>query len=199
MKVAIVLNSPSINREIEEDVVIAADAGYLHAKNQRKNIEIIIGDFDSSNKPKNEMLKCLNPVKNDTDGQACIDYAYEKGYKDISIYGIAGGRVDHILCNLSLLVQAKKKGIRAIGKEDNYDIYYLEEGKYTFNTSKGKEFSTILFSDYAILDNGQNMQYPINNLKITKDNLGLGISNVALEDEISFEVVEGSIFLFLYK
>ena len=37
MKVAIVLNSPSINREIEEDVVIAADAGYLHAKNQRKN------------------------------------------------------------------------------------------------------------------------------------------------------------------
>ena len=199
MKAAIILNSPNLNRHIDEEVVIAADKGYEFALKQGILPEIVIGDFDSSTMPTNLNVLKLNVEKNETDGQEALAYAIKKGYDEIAIYGISGGRLDHEMGNLSLLKSGEEQGVSMVGKEDDVDIYFKSKGKYAFKTQKGKEFSIITFIEDSIISNGIGVKYPIDNLHLSSNSLGRAISNVAIEDEISFEVLEGGVLIFLYR
>ena len=199
MKAAIILNSPNLNRHIDEEVVIAADKGYEFALKHGIIPEIVIGDFDSSTMPTNLNVLKLNVEKNETDGQEALAYAIKKGYDEIAIYGISGGRLDHEMGNLSLLKSGEEQGVSMFGKEDDVDIYFKSKGKYAFKTQKGKEFSIITFMEDSIISNGIGVKYPIDNLHLSSNSLGRAISNVAIEDEISFEVLEGGVLIFLYR
>lgn len=199
MKAAIILNSPNLNRHIDEEVVIAADKGYEFALKHGIIPEIVIGDFDSSTMPTNLNVLKLNVEKNETDGQEALAYAIKKGYDEIAIYGISGGRLDHEMGNLSLLKSGEEQGVSMVGKEDDVDIYFKSKGKYAFKTQKGKEFSIITFMEDSIISNGIGVKYPIDNLHLSSNSLGRAISNVAIEDEISFEVLEGGVLIFLYR
>ena len=199
MKAAIILNSPNLNRHIDEEVVIAADKGYEFALKHGIIPEIVIGDFDSSTMPTNFNVLKLNVEKNETDGQEALAYAIKKGYDEIAIYGISGGRLDHEMGNLSLLKSGEEQGVSMVGKEDDVDIYFKSKGKYAFKTQKGKEFSIITFMEDSIISNGIGVKYPIDNLHLSSNSLGRAISNVAIEDEISFEVLEGGVLIFLYR
>ena len=199
MKAAIILNSPNLNRHIDEEVVIAADKGYEFALKHGIIPEIVIGDFDSATMPTNLNVLKLNVEKNETDGQEALAYAIKKGYDEIAIYGISGGRLDHEMGNLSLLKSGEEQGVSIIGKEDDVDIYFKSKGKYAFKTQKGKEFSIITFMEDSIISNGIGVKYPIDNLHLSSNSLGRAISNVAIEDEISFEVLEGGVLIFLYR
>lgn len=199
MKAAIILNSPNLNRHIDEEVVIAADKGYEFALNHGIIPEIVIGDFDSSTMPTNLNVLKLNVEKNETDGQEALAYAIKKGYDEIAIYGISGGRLDHEMGNLSLLKSGEEQGVSMVGKEYDVDIYFKSKGKYAFKTQKGKEFSIITFMEDSIISNGIGVKYPIDNLHLSSNSLGRAISNVAIEDEISFEVLEGGVLIFLYR
>ena len=199
MKAAIILNSPNLNRHIDEEVVIAADKGYEFALKHGIIPEIVIGDFDSSTMPTNLNVLKLNVEKNETDGQEALAYAIKKGYDEIAIYGISGGRLDHEMGNLSLLKSGEEQGVSMVGKENDVDIYFKSKGKYAFKTQKGKEFSIITFMEDSIISNGIGVKYPIDNLHLSSNSLGRAISNVAIEDEISFEVLEGGVLIFLYR
>lgn len=199
MKAAIILNSPNLNRHIDEEVVIAADKGYEFALKHGIIPEIVIGDFDSSTMPTNLNVLKLNVEKNETDGQEALAYAIKKGYDEIAIYGISGGRLDHEMGNLSLLKSGEEQGVSMVGKEYDVDIYFKSKGKYAFKTQKGKEFSIITFMEDSIISNGIGVKYPIDNLHLSSNSLGRAISNVAIEDEISFEVLEGGVLIFLYR
>ena len=199
MKAAIILNSPNLNRHIDEEVVIAADKGYEFALKHGIIPEIVIGDFDSSTMPTNLNVLKLNVEKNETDGQEALAYAIKKGYDEIAIYGISGGRLDHEMGNLSLLKSGEEQGVSMVGKEDDVDIYFKSKGKYAFKTQKGKEFSIITFMEDSIISNGIGVKYPIDNLHLSSNSLGRAISNVAIKDEISFEVLEGGVLIFLYR
>ena len=199
MKAAIILNSPTRNRHIDEEVVIAADKGYEFALKQGIIPEIVIGDFDSSTMPTNLNVLKLNVEKNETDGQEALAYAIKKGYDEIAIYGISGGRLDHEMGNLSLLKSGEEQGVSMVGKEYDVDIYFKSKGKYAFKTQKGKEFSIITFMEDSIISNGIGVKYPIDNLRLSSNSLGRAISNVAIKDEISFEVLEGGVLIFLYR
>ena len=149
--------------------------------------------------PTNLNVLKLNVEKNETDGQEALAYAIKKGYDEIAIYGISGGRLDHEMGNLSLLKSGEEQGVSMVGKEDDVDIYFKSKGKYAFKTQKGKEFSIITFIEDSIISNGIGVKYPIDNLHLSSNSLGRAISNVAIEDEISFEVLEGGVLVFLYR
>ncbi len=198
MRAAIVLNSKGNIAKIEEDYIIATDAGYKEVLLQGKKPNIVIGDFDSSNMPKDLDVIKLQIEKDDTDGQAAIEYAKEHSIDEIVIYGVTGGRLDHELCNLSLLAKAHSYGIDASAKQPDVTIFYKETGKVTFDINKGATFSIIAFGDELTITNGKGCKYPINNLKISKYDLGRSISNIALDDKVSFEVLKGSCLIFKY-
>ena len=197
MRAAIVLNSNNI-ANIEEDYIIAADAGYTHVLAQGKKPNVVIGDFDSSSMPNDLNVIKLQVEKDDTDGQAAIDYAKQNNIDEIVIYGLTGGRLDHELCNLSLLAKAYSLNIKASAKEPDVEVFYSEAGKVTIDAKVGATVSIIAFGDSVTITDGKGLKYPINNLTISKYDLGRSISNVVIESKQSFEVVKGSCLVFKY-
>ena len=198
MRAAIVLNSENI-ANITEDYIIAADAGYKKVLAQGKTPNVIIGDFDSSEMPQGFNIVKLNIEKDDTDGQAAIRFAKENNIDEVVVYGVGGGRIDHQLCNLSLLAEANKLGINASAKEADVDIFYKETGKVLFDANIGATFSIIAFGNSVTITNGVNTKYSIDNLTVSKFNLGRAISNIAVGREVSFDIVDGSALIFVYK
>lgn len=200
MKAAIVLNSQAPIADIKEDVIIAADRGYILALEQNKTPTIVIGDFDSSNIPENLKIIKLNVEKDNTDGEACIDWAKDNGFNEITIYGITSGRIDHQLANISLLAYGDKLGLRVVGEDRDCRILYLKKGKYSFDMDINQEFSIFPFDGTAIIDNGIGCKYPINNLKLLSYLGGRAISNKALNNnKVSFDVIDGSVLLIINK
>jgi len=99
--------------------VICADGGARHVLALGMIPRTIIGDMDSLS---SEVLGNLRksgcrileyPVRKDeTDTELALRYALELQPLEIEIYGALGGRIDHTLANISLLVMAARKGIK---------------------------------------------------------------------------------------
>ncbi len=103
-------------RPKKDDLVIAADAGLLHAKQFGITPDILIGDFDSLGEPnvgkKTELIQV--PIeKDDTDTHLAVREALERGADEIVIVGGLDGRLDHTLSTLAILEDLDKRHIHA--------------------------------------------------------------------------------------
>ena len=59
----------------EGDLVMAADGGYKYLKRSKINCDIIIGDFDSMEKPDFKNVITLPKEKDVSDMEECMRYA----------------------------------------------------------------------------------------------------------------------------
>lgn len=93
-----------------DDFIICADGAV--EKILKRNIypSVVIGDFDSTSKKTIKKLKekkieiIKYPGEKDkTDSELAIEYAIKKKYKRITLCGLLGTRVDHLLANILLL------------------------------------------------------------------------------------------------
>ena len=119
MQAAIILKAPDLSCDVTENNVIYADGAYKFSKKLgQKNVLAVVGDFDSlGHAPKNENVISLEVEKNFTDGERAVRYAVEKGFKELTIYGAYGGKIEHILGNIALLKIALSLGAKAIIKD----------------------------------------------------------------------------------
>ncbi len=90
--------------------VIAADSGYKKLTDIGLEPDIIIADFDSSDKPNSIKSKVFPVEKDATDTFNALKYAINQGYKSIEILSALGGRFDHTYSNLLCLDYADKHG-----------------------------------------------------------------------------------------
>ncbi|MGX4763319.1 thiamine diphosphokinase [Holzapfeliella sp. JNUCC 72] len=120
--------------------------------------DIAIGDFDSISESQKQQLKnkvndCLiYPTHKDyTDGQLGLMKAVEllKQQKTddlIIIYGATGGRLDHLLSNLFMVlapdVLPYVEKIRLI--DDYNEVVYISEGKHQFCAQKGQNYFSVV-------------------------------------------------------
>ena len=109
------------------DFVIAADAGYVYCRDAGIEPDLFVGDYDSSKKPKtqNELI-ALNPIKDATDTETALTEAEKRGYKEITLLGALGGRVDHTLANLALVSQAKQRGTNLTIIDSHHKIFAVK-------------------------------------------------------------------------
>ena len=102
----------------EQDIlIIAADAGARHLIQVGLLPKIAVGDFDSLSADELAFLEqsgCdvrKHPcAKNETDTQLAADIAIAAGAKEITVFGGIGGRLDHSLANIQLLVYMHDRG-----------------------------------------------------------------------------------------
>lgn len=101
----------------QDVLVIAADAGARHLLQAGYLPDIAVGDFDSLSPDELAFLQqsgCdvrKHPcAKNETDTQLAVDIAIAAGAREITIYGGIGGRLDHSLANILLLVYIHEQG-----------------------------------------------------------------------------------------
>lgn len=192
---AIILNSPEETAPVTERDVICADGGLRHAK----VVPVaVIGDFDSlSDKPENLNYVSYPVEKDATDGQLAIDYAKEHGYDAVTIYGALKGKPDHVLGNLGLLKYAHDLDIDAVIKEKDLSVS-LVYGKFNIKTKTRARVSLFPFFGDAVVRSSHGLYYPLENLRL-KAGTNRGLSNVATDDEISLDVSEGYLLLFIFN
>ena len=120
--------------------IIACDKGYYYINMAGYSPDLVVGDFDSADgdlyeqlmRDGKEVIK-LNPIKDDTDIEAALQYAFESTKGDIIIIGAIGGRLDHTLGNVALL---------GMGLNHNRKIY-LVDGLNRLQMIKAPEKITI--------------------------------------------------------
>ena len=94
------------------DLKIAADRGVEAFEGTGVLPDLLVGDMDSVNPEVLESVQQRTQVqrlpvqKDDTDGVHALDQAIARGAKSITILGALGGRMDHAMANLMLLVRA---------------------------------------------------------------------------------------------
>ena len=140
MKALIVANGTINNinllkvMEKNYDFILAADGGTNHCIKAGILPDLIIGDLDSISDSTLRISKENNipiekfPVKKDsTDTELSIDYLIKKGYKEISLIGVIGSRMDHSLGNILLLNKLNDSGVKGKIMDDNNTIYLVDD------------------------------------------------------------------------
>lgn len=199
-KVAIVLNAPELDAEIKEKDVICADGGRRLLRGAFSSV-LTVGDFDSlQNRPAEEEIVSCPVIKDYTDGERAVEIAYDRGYDEIVLYGYAGGRSDHVYCNLALLAFANEKGLKAyaVGKNEKVFYYCGKNLPVAVEAKKGDTVSVLPFKDKVIVDESKGLFYPYNSLTLTRTR-AVGISNIATEDDPSFVLRQGEVLVFVNK
>lgn len=138
-----------LRRKIDiSSFIIAADSGYLKLKSAGIMPDLIMGDFDSSNKPdyKDCEIITLPCEKEYTDTFYCVRKAIELGYNDIIIFCALGNRFDHSYSNVLCLDYCRKNDVNCVIC-DEHNRLSLIVNKKIFK----KEYNN--FSLFAFLEN----------------------------------------------
>lgn len=115
-----------------DDCIICCDSGLYNANKLGVTPALIVGDFDSHPKPCTDTETIVLPCeKDDTDTVYAVKEALSRGFDDFLILGAAGGRLDHTLGNVSILLFLFEKGKNALLADDFSDMEIVgREEKY---------------------------------------------------------------------
>ena len=142
--------------------IIGADGGVNFLRKYNIEPDYIVGDFDSIDesviahykKEHKVSIREFNPVKDASDTEIAVRLALELGYKEITVLGATGTRMDHIFANIQVLSIAFESGARA----EIVDVYNRialigKDTILTKSTSYGQYFSLFSLTKIRILDN----------------------------------------------
>lgn len=188
-----------IRSKIDNDYfVIAADSGYKVLLEAGIIPNLIIGDFDSADKPSMDcQIVTLPCEKAYCDTFECVQYAVNNGFNEILILNAIGSRVDHTYANILCLDYCRKHGVKCtienennrlslindravIYKEyDNFSLFaYLED---CFGVKIKGAYYTAGFYDKDELDIMQGDQF--------------AVSNFVCDDECEISIKSGTLLL----
>lgn len=184
----------------QSDLTIAADKGLEAFAAAGLAPDLLLGDMDSVSEDtlaqgwdstQTERLPC---EKDDTDGGHALDAALARGASRITILGALGGRMDHALANLMLLMRAHEGGAFAEILDEHVRVARIE-GEAVLHGAKGDTISLIPIGEAR----GVTLQglYYHSDEELFFDFVHpLGISNVVTADEARITVKEGDLLLF---
>ena len=162
---------------------IGVDKGALTLARNGKRMLLAIGDFDSVEesdlayiKEYSDTLIQLNPIKDDTDSEAAVMYAIQKGYQKIHLYGGLGGRLDHAMINLRLVSRFPE--IVYLHDQNNF-IFSLAEGVHSIDKCDYTYISFFTEDEATISLEG--LKYPLDKQQLTNKDT-YTTSNEILED-----------------
>ncbi len=169
----------------DDDFIICADGGTRHIKLLDVSADVVIGDFDSSDKCDNVKTYVYPAQKDYTDGELAVSYALQNGYKDILMLAMTGKRLDHTLTNI---IQLSKHNKISLIDDDN-EIYCVKE-KLEIANRKGKTLSIIpVYQDLkGVKTTG--LLYPLNDETLYFGS-GRGNSNIITDDICTVSVSDG--------
>ena len=162
-----------------DDFVIFCDSGLRHMEALRAAPGLIVGDFDSYDNPHLNVETIVLPCeKDDTDTVYAAKEALRRGYDDFLLIAAAGGRLDHTLGNVSILLY-----LDSLGKKgrliDDYSEMEIVSGEPALIKDSCAFFSLLNISGTAKGITIENAKYPLKNGEITCE-YQYGVSNEVL-------------------
>ena len=181
------MKNPAYIRQLirEDDFMIAADRGYAHCRSMGIKPQLLLGDFDSYEGSIDEDCPVLTyPVeKDDTDTMLAIKVALEKGFKELLLLGMCGGRLDHTIANIQSVVYAAKHGASAaIMDEDVYITAVCGGQELSVPYRAGFVLSVFAHTNVCKGVTLRNLYYPLEDGEL-RNTFPLGVSNHFLPEK----------------
>lgn len=178
-----------------DDFNIFCDSGLFHQEALGIKPHLIVGDFDSHENPHLDVETIVLPCeKDDTDTVFAVKEAVKRGFDDFLLLGAAGGRLDHTLGNLSILLSLHAQGKRALLVDDYSEMEVVGrepvyiDGSFPF-------FSLLNISGTARGVTIEDAKYPLRDAEILCT-YQYGVSNEVLPGRLArVSVGEGELLL----
>lgn len=175
------------------DFIICADGGYKYAYEAGLIPNIIIGDFDSAELPRNcpSEIMWLPTKKDDTDTFRCVKEALHRGFDEILIFGGTGGRMDHTYANMSVLYYISSNGAKGMLLDAKNSVFMLSKEELNIEGRKGERFSIFPFGCEKCTVTLKGFEYTLDG-GILYAGEPVGISNVITDNSARVEVLSGT-------
>lgn len=179
---------------------VGVDRGVFYLLKAGIKPAMAFGDFDSVSEEEMSLiekevseLKKFKPEKDETDMELALNWALTESREAISVFGATGGRIDHLMANVQLLLksfdQNKELFIEII---DTKNILFMRKpGRYTLQEMK--EFKYVSFLPVTSAVSGitlENFKYPLKDCHIPMGST-LCISNELIGTHGTFSFSEG--------
>ncbi len=186
----------SIKKHLRSDDYFAVcDCGLRHCDTLNITPDLIIGDFDSYALPNTEKeLIVLPREKDDTDTFFAAKEGVKRGFTEFLLVGVIGGRIDHSIGNISILLYLESLDLTAKAVDDYSEIEIISD-KTAYIESKFRYFSLLNITGVAKGITIKNAKFPLDNGEITCE-YQYGISNETVNNSpAEVSVKEGKLLL----
>ncbi|QGH36989.1 thiamine diphosphokinase [Gracilibacillus salitolerans] len=207
MNIGIVAGGPEnalaslISYRKDIDIWIGADLGAFYLLKNQLPIHIAIGDFDSIDKDKKELIQQEADIfrefpmeKNETDLELAVEAALSYHPASIFLFGVTAGRLDHELANIQLLYRLLEKNVRAkiIDHKNILSIYKPGQHKVTAKNTELISFIPLTPSVEGLTLQG--FYYPLENYTVTWGSTRC-ISNQLINEQGTFLFNDGILIM----
>jgi len=188
-----------LRHKIEEaidPIIICADGAARHLQPLDIIPAHIVGDMDSIDgntlayfRGKGSQAEVFPAGKDETDTELALMKAFELNPDEIWILGALGGRIDHALANIYLLVMCAKEGVQARIIDEACEIFIVDNF-YECNGWKGDTISLLPLSSEVSGITLSGFEYPLVQEKIEIGKTR-GISNRLINEKGTISIEEG--------
>ncbi len=153
-----------------DDFIVCCDSGLKHREGLSVQPNLVIGDFDSSENPHLPVETIVLPCeKDDTDTMAAVREMQKRGFEDFLLLGVFGGRMDHTLGNVYILLWLKNRGYRVLAVDDYSEMEIVLPGETGRIAPVHPYFSLLIIAGRAEGVTIKNAKYPLENAIVTPE------------------------------
>ena len=167
-----------------EATIVAADGGARLALACRLVPHLVIGDLDSLTQDdlagllaRGVRIERYPAAKEETDLELALLAAVERGATWIRIIGAAGGRLDQMLANITLLTLPQLAGCDVRLVSGAQTLWLAGPGQHTLEGARGDTISLIPLAGDALNVRTENLEYPLRG-ETLRFGPARGVSNV---------------------
>lgn len=193
--------TPRVLAQVRGTRAIAADSGVLHAPLLGLDVELWIGDFDSTPQEAQARLTHLSrlayPVAKDkTDGELAVDEALARGATSLVLAGGLGGQADHALANIMLAKRLTRLAVPAMLTTGREEAYPLHPGAFEIDMPPGSRLSVVPLTDLSALSLS-GVRWPLTRRDVPAGST-LTLSNETTGGHVRFSLEAGEALLLAY-
>lgn len=179
----------------KDDWFVYCDSGLSHQEGLGTPPDLLVGDFDSHPDPHLGTETIVLPrEKDDTDTAFAVKEALRRGFQEFLLLGAAGGRLDHTLGNVSLLLMLDGQGKRA-RLVDDWSEMEIVSRESAYVEDRYPYFSLLNISGTARGITIRHAKFPLTDGEITCE-YQYGISNEPLPGQtVEITLAEGKLLL----
>ena len=187
---------PALPKLEKNDLVIAADGGYVHCVRFDICPHLLVGDFDSLRQiPEGIELVQLPCEKDVTDMVAAVELGISRGANTFVLLGGTGGRPDHTFANYQFLYQLASRGVTAYLLGETFTATCISSGTtLIFDGGQRGTLSVFSMSEKSHGVTIEGVHYPLQNATL-ENHIPLGVSNAIEEDNAKVMVEQGALLV----
>lgn len=188
-------------RPASDDLRIAADGGYLHARRLGEQIDLLVGDFDSLGSTAaaeveaagGEVLR-VPAEKDETDTQLAVREAVKRGADEMVIIGGLSGRLDHTLSNLAILESLWEHRVGAYITDGRNRARFVKNDSLLIANEGFRYLALIAVDEKCKGVSAEGVKYPLQGATLCRKNQ-YAVSNEILGPAALVSVKKGRMFV----